>query len=263
MTKIKMLKFILVLAAVMTLAGCSGPKAEKAELRVSAASSLKNVMQELKGLFEQEQPGAAVSLNYASSGTLQQQIEQGAPVDVFVSAGKKQMDSLWNQGLVDNPRYIAGNKLVLVVSKEVSAGQQESPGDLRQLSAAGYEKIAVGAPETVPAGKYAREALEKAGIWAEIYPKLVMAKDVRQVLVYVETGNAEAGLVYKSDAMASDKIKTVFTVPAEYHSRIVYPAAVIKASQQQERADGFLRFLQTDKAQAVFKKHGFTGADAL
>lgn len=249
----------LFLAVALALAGCAGPQAEKAgkiELNVSAAASMQKVMQEIKGLYEQAHPGLTVNLNYASSGALQQQIEQGAPVDVFVSAGKKQMDALWNQRLVEKPEYVAGNNLVLVVS----AGGKNPPASLQQLSAAGFSKIAVGAPEMVPAGKYAREALEHADVWAEIYPKLVMTKDVRQVLVYVETGNADAGFVYQSDAKATDKVKTAFLVPPEYHSEITYPAAVVKASKQQEQAGEFVRFLLSPEAQAVFKKYGFAPA---
>jgi molybdate transport system substrate-binding protein len=250
------LRVVLVSAIVLALAGCSGSKAEKAdktELKVSAAASLQKVMEEIKGLYEQEHIGVSVKLNYASSGTLQQQIEQGAPVDVFVSAGKKQMDALWKKGLVDKPGNVAANNLVLVVP----AGQQNSPASLQQLGAADLSKIAIGAPETVPAGKYAKEALEHAGVWSEIYPKLVMAKDVRQVLVYVETGNADAGLVYQTDALASAKVKIAYQIPAAYHAPIIYPAAVVRASQRQEAAGEFLKFLSGSKAQAVFKKHGF------
>lgn len=250
------LKAVLVLVVVLALAGCAGSKPEKVdkpELKVSAAASLQKVMEELKGLYEQKHSGVTVKLNYASSGTLQQQIEQGAPVDVFVSAGKKQMDALWQQGLVDKPVNVAGNSLVLIVS----AGQQNLPTDLQQLNAAGFQKIAVGTPETVPAGRYAKEALEHAGVWAAVFPKLVMAKDVRQVLVYVETGNTDAGLVYQTDALASSKVKIAYKIPAEYHGPITYPAALVKASQQQEAAGEFLKYLDTPAVQAVFRKYGF------
>lgn len=249
-------KAALILSIFLILAGCSATKAEKLQLNVSAASSLKSVMQELKEMYEQEQPGLTVTLNYASSGALQQQIEQGAPADVFVSAGKKQIDALWDRGLVDKPQYVAGNSLVLVVP----AGVQKPPANLQQLTAASFRKIAIGTPETVPAGKYARESLEHAGIWTEVSPRLVMSKDVRQVLVYVETGNADAGLVYRSDALTSGKVKTAYTVPPEFHSGIVYPAAVVRSSQQPGRAEAFVKFLLTSKAQAVFKKYGFTEA---
>jgi len=256
MLKKTSLKVAAALAFFLVVAGCASTKEEQIGLNISAAMSMKSVLQELKKMYEEQHPDITINLNFAASGALRQQIEQGAPVDVFVSAGNQEMSKLYHKGLVGNPNNVAGNKLVLVVPEEL----QPPPEDLKQLTAARFRKIAIGAPETVPAGKYGKEALERAGVWAEINRKLVMAKDAQQVLVYVETGNADAGLVYQTDATARAGVRTAFMVTAEYHSPIVYSAAVVTASDQPDRAGGFVRFLQTAKVQAVFRKYGFTPA---
>jgi len=223
------------------------------ELNVSAVASLTDAANELKELYNKEQPEIKIVYNFAASGTLQKQIEEGAPADVFISAGKKQMDALQDGGLlVDSSRQnLLGNELVLIAPKgsEITGFDELNTDKVNQLS--------IGTPETVPAGKYAQEALTSMKLWEAIQPKLVMAKDVRQVLTYVESENVDAGLVYRSDTMGTEDIRIVATAPAESHSPIVYPIAIVKASQQQEAAQDFITFLTSDTAIEVFEKYGF------
>lgn len=233
--------------------GCSGePNADKT-ITVSAAASMKDVLGEIKQQFEKDNPGTKVSFNFGSSGTLQQQIEQGAPVDIFISAGKKQISALEAKGLINKPRIVAGNKLVVTVP----AGKGLEMTSLMELMRERYTKIAMGNPETVPAGKYSEEALQNSGIMEQIRPKLILAKDVRQVLTYIETAETEAGLVYMTDAKVSDKVDIVFVVPAELHSPIVYPAVVVKISRNPEQAEEFLNFMGSESAKLVLGKYGF------
>lgn len=235
------------------LGGCSGgPNAENV-ITVSAAASMKDVLGEIKHQFEINNPGARVSLNFGSSGALQQQIEQGAPVDVFISAGNRQVSVLKEKGLIGKSRIIAGNELVVVVPN----GTGSKIRSLKDLTADKYTTIAMSTPETVPAGKYSEEALKNSGIMEQVRPKLIPAKDVRQVLTYVETGEADAGLVYMTDTKASGKIDIVFVIPAELHSAIVYPAVVVNSSGNSEQAEKFLTFLGSESAKLLFKKYGF------
>lgn len=244
---------LLVLIPVLA-SGCSGGGQAEKTVNVSAAVSLKDVLGEITEAFTQKKPGVRLSFNYASSGTIQQQIEQGAPVDLFISAGKKQMDDLLNQGLVGTPQTIAGNDLVLVIP----SGSSKTINSLQELKSTWFQKIAMGNPAAVPAGKYALEALKKEGVLNNISPRLVLAKDVRQVLIYVETGNAEAGFVYRTDALKSGKVKVGLAVPPDFHSPVVYLAAVVKRAQNGDEAGRFLEFLKTAEARQIFKKYGFT-----
>jgi molybdate transport system substrate-binding protein len=188
---------------------------------------------------------------------LQRQIEQGAPVDIFISASPKEMDSLQSQGLLlSNIRKdLVRNSVVLIVP----AGSTAVYG-FRDLTKAAVKTVAVGEPQTVPAGKYAQEVLTHLGMYDQLKPKLVLAKDVRQVLTYVETGNADAGIVYATDAKISKNVNVVATAPEDSHSPVVYPAAVIKNSKNPAGAKAFLEFLAGEKARAVFQKYGFIPA---
>ncbi|MCL4442016.1 MAG: molybdate ABC transporter substrate-binding protein [Firmicutes bacterium] len=254
MKKYTVLLLVLTMALPFYLGGCAGSKGAKQTINVSAAISMKNALNEIKTLYEKDNPQVTLNFNFASSGTLQRQIEHGAPVDVFISAGKKQMDELLDKGLVKLPHAIAGNQLVLVKA----AALNKSITSLQQLAEPDVQRIAIGTPDTVPAGKYAQEAMKKAGIWEAISTKLVLAKDIRQVLDYVETGNVDAGLVYRSDIVASGKIKPEFNVPDSYHSKIVYPAAVTTSAENPQQAEEFLQFLGIGKFRDILKKYGFT-----
>jgi len=233
------------------------PSTAADELTVSAAISLKDALDEISHLYASEHPGTDVHFNLGGSGTLQRQIEQGAPVDVFISASPKDMDSLASQGLLlpDTRKDLVRNSVVLIVP----AGSTGVSG-FQDLTKAAVKTVAVGEPETVPAGKYAQEVLTHLGIYDQLKPKLVLAKDVRQVLTYVETGNADAGVVYATDAKISKKVTVVATASADSHSPVVYPAAVIKDSKNVAGAKAFLKFLTGEKAKAVFQKYGFIPA---
>ncbi|MBS3027214.1 MAG: molybdate ABC transporter substrate-binding protein [Dolichospermum sp. DET50] len=223
-------------------------------LLVSAAASLKEALEEIKPLYQQSKSNVNISYNFGSSGALQQQIEQGAPADIFISAAKKQVDALEQKGLLvaGTRNIIAKNRLVLVVPKNVGGITS-----FYSLKDAKVKKIAIGEPRSVPAGQYAQQVLEKLKIWTEVKSKLVFANNVRQVLASVESGNADAGLVYITDAKISNQIKVVVTADEKYHSPIIYPLAVVKRSKNINAAKEFSQFLSSNQAKAVFKKYGF------
>ena len=223
-------------------------------LLISAAASLKEALEEIKPLYQQSKSNVNISYNFGSSGALQQQIEQGAPADIFISAAKKQVDALEQKGLLvtGTRNIIAKNRLVLVVPKNVVGITS-----FYSLKDAEVKKIAIGEPRSVPAGQYAQQVLEKLKIWSEIKSKLVFANNVRQVLASVESGNADAGLVYITDAKISDKVKVVVTADEKYHSPIIYPLAVVKRSKNIDAAKEFSQFLSSNQAKSVFKKYGF------
>lgn len=246
----------LVLFAGGGLGGSPSPQAAKADLTVSAAISLKDALDEAKQIYAAENPNVAIAANYGASGTLQLQIEQGAPVDVFLSAAPKQMDALDAKGLLlaGTRKNLLRNEVVLIVPKDYSAGISS----FQDLTRADVKQIALGEPVTVPAGQYAKEVLTSLGIYDAVNSKAILAKDVRQVLTYVETGNVDAGIVYATDAMSSAKVKVVASAPAKSHSPVIYPAAVIKASKNPAAARAFLDFLAGPRGRAVFQKYGFT-----
>ncbi|WP_088188521.1 molybdate ABC transporter substrate-binding protein [Desulfosporosinus sp. FKA] len=232
----------------------SQAQAKPTEIMISAAASLKDSLTELQSDYAKVKPNVKLAFNFAASGTLQQQIEQGASVDLFISAGKSQMDTLEKKNLLlKNSRVnLLGNDLVLVAGKDNS-----KVTSLQDLTKAGVSQVSIGTPESVPAGKYAQESLKNLKLWNAIQPKLVEAKDVTQVLNYVETGNADAGFVYQSDAQQSKKVKVVAVVPDSTHNPIVYPAAIIAATKNQQVTEDFLKYLQSSDAQKVFQKYGF------
>lgn len=252
--------FLLILTTIGCSTGNKTPsaandtKVEPTEIMVSAAASLKDSLTELQKAYALKKPEVKLTINFAASGTLQQQIEQGAPADLYISAGKKQMDALETKNLIvkDSRIDLLGNDLVLVAGKD-----NAKVTSLEDLKKPDIAQISIGTPESVPAGKYAQEALKKLTLWDALQPKLVMAKDVTSVLNYVETGNTEAGFVYRSDAQGSTKVKVVTVVPESSHSPIVYPAAVISATKNKQVAADFLKYLQSSEAQQVFAKYGF------
>jgi molybdenum ABC transporter molybdate-binding protein len=222
---------------------------------ISAAISLKEAMQQIARQY-QTQTGTQVKLNFGASGTLAAQIEQGAPVDLMISAGVEQIDALVKAGLADpaTRRDIAGNRLVLIVPKDFA----NPPSKFQDLLDARFAHIAIGDPKIVPAGEYAMQTFKSLGIDEKLAPKLVMGKDVRQVLSYVIRGEAEGGVAYATDAAAADEsVKLAAVADESTHRPIVYPAIIIKAGNQRSAAD-FLAFLSGSDAQDIFKTHGFT-----
>ncbi len=228
-------------------------------LTISAAASLKDSLEEIASLYEQEHKNVKLIMNFGASGSLQKQIEQGAPADLFLSAGQKQMTALIDGQFVtaDSKIELLHNRLVLIVPSDATV----IPESLETLKEEGFSKIAVGEPEVVPAGSYSKESLENGQLWDTLQPKMVFAKDVTQVLTYVESGNADAGFVYESDAKLSGKVKTALVVDEESHAPIVYPAGIVMATKYPDDADQFLNFLQTAAARDIFVNHGFTVTD--
>lgn len=260
MKKKHILAFIVGIVAAFLLAiaftpnSPSGIAQQTANLTVSVAISLTNAMQEIEPLYEQSRQNTQITYNFASSGSLQQQIEQGAPVDVFVSAGERQMDGLDEKNLLlpGTRRNLLKNRMVLITPKN-----GEAITSFRDLMRSNIEKIAIGEPRSVPAGQYAREVLTNLGIYEELQPKIVFANNVRQVLTFVETGNVDAGIVYITDALQSDRVTVRATAPENLHSPIIYPVAVIKSSKYVENSKNFVQFLFTNAAKKVFEKYGF------
>jgi molybdate transport system substrate-binding protein len=237
---------------------CRHAKAAQNDLTISAAISLKDALDEAKGIYEKDHPGVAIAANYGASGTLQLQIEQGAPVDVFFSAAPKQMDALEMKGLLlaGTRKDVLQNEVVLIVPKDSKLGLTS----FKDLTRVDVKHVALGEPASVPAGQYAKETLTSLGIYDAVNAKAVLGKDVRQVLTYVETGDADAGIVYATDAMSSAKVTVIATAPPKSHALVIYPAAVIAATKNPAAAKAFLDFLEGPRGTAVFEKYGFKAA---
>ncbi len=229
--------------------------AQTTNILVSAAASLKDALEEIKPQFEKANPSIKVSYNFGASGALQQQIEQGAPADVFISAASKQMDALQKAGLIDKGtrRNLLTNTLVLIVPKNSTLNIK----DFRSLTDSNVKKISVGEPRSVPVGQYSEEVLSKLGILDQVRPKLVFGNSVRNVLASVESGNADAGIVYATDAKISDRVKVVATAASNLHSPIVYPIAVVESSKNSGKAKTYVDYLTTAPAKKIFEKFGF------
>lgn len=227
---------------------------KRVSLTVSAAISLKDSLDAIGRIYEQSRPGVKIVFNYAGSGTLQHQIEQGAPVDIFFSAAEKQMDRLESEGLLEpgTRRNLVRNTLVLVAPASSNA-----LANFQDLAKPQIKIIALGEPATVPAGRYAQQALEHLGLWNALQKKIVYAKDVRAVLAYVETGNADAGVVYRTDAEISRRVRVAAAAPEDSHDAIVYPAAILKGSKNASAAREFLEFLGSAQSREIFRKYGF------
>ncbi|MGB6482947.1 MAG: molybdate ABC transporter substrate-binding protein [Candidatus Acidiferrales bacterium] len=226
-------------------------------LTISAAISLKDSLDAIAKSYQQAHPNQHVACNYGGSGTLQHQIEEGAPVDIFISAGENQMDALQKEELLvpGTRRDLLGNQLVLIVP-----AHSEGIKDFPDLAKSAAKSIAVGDPQIVPAGMYTKQALEHLGLLPAIQRKLVFTKDVRQALAYVETGNADAGLVYATDARISNAVRVVATAPSDSHLPILYPVALLKDSKSPQAARTLLDALESPESLSVFEKSGFAAA---
>jgi molybdate transport system substrate-binding protein len=222
---------------------------------VAAASSLQQALQEITPLYTHANPSWTIDYNFAASGVLQQQIEQGAPVDVFISAADKQMNALQEKGLLvsGTQRNLLTNQLVLIVPKQSSV----SLTNFQQLVKPEVKRISIGEPRTVPAGQYATEVLNNLGILDRVQSKFVLGNNVRSVLTAVETGDVDAGIVYITDAKGSDKVTIAAIADEKLHSPIRYPIAVLKSSQSLDGSKRYVEFLQSNSAKAVFKKYWF------
>lgn len=249
-----LLSFVAALVLSGTVLTGAAHAAGKNVIQISAAISLKDALAVLKESYEKKNPDADVRFNLASSGMLQKQIEEGAPVDLFISAGKKQMDELAAKKLIvpETRSDLLSNELALVVSKE-KKGTITSFNDLPTKA----QSISIGQPETVPAGKYGKETLTNLKLWDAVQKKIMFAKDVRQVLSYVDSGNVDAGLVYRSDTVALKSGAVVAVAPKGSHSPILYPMAIIKDGKNRDAAKKFMEFLKTTEAAKVFANYKF------
>ena len=276
MNKKKFITFLsLIVVTLCAIAGCSfflptieqsnqasipAVKQENVQLLVSAAASLKVALGEItplysKAIYSKAKSNVAIRNNFGSSGDLQQQIINGAPVDIFISAATKQMDELQKKDLIvaDTRRDLLSNRLVLIVPADKGDAKE-----LKDLTSASIERIAIGDPRSVPAGQYAEQVLTQLELLQDVQSKFVLGNNVRQVLQFVESGNAQAGIVYVTDAKTSTKVKVVQVIDTKLHKPIVYPIAVIQKSTNQPSAKSYLEFLSSEPAKTIFEKYGFS-----
>ena len=227
------------------------------EVNLAAAASLKNVFDDkLIPMFEEKYPGVKVTPTYASSGDLQTQIENGLETDVFMSAANKQMNALAEEGIVDNATNLQflENKVVLIVPAD-SDSNISSFDDLKDVEG----NIAIGDPESVPAGQYAKEVLNNTGVWDDVESKLSLDTDVTAVLNQVAQGSADCGIAYATDANSTDDVKVVCEAPEDaLNTPVIYPIAAIKNTNDTNATNAFMDFLQTQEAKDIFVEYGFT-----
>jgi molybdate transport system substrate-binding protein len=231
----------------------SHSRAEPPAVLVFAAASLKNALDDAVAAY----PAAKVTVSYAASGPLARQIEAGAPAGLFISADEEWMDELAAEALIeaDSRVDLLGNKLVLIAPAASQIRLKlEKGADLAR--ALGDSRLAIGDPPSVPAGKYAKEALEKLGLWGSVEPHLARAESVRAALALVDRGEAPLGIVYQTDAAADKGVRVVDTFPADSHKPITYPAAALKGADA--AATAFLAWLKTPAAAPFFEKQGFS-----
>ena len=229
-----------------------GLRSFAASVTVFAAASLTDSLKEIAAAYEKES-GDKLVFNFGASSILARQIEEGAPADIFFSADELKMDALEKKGLLlgGTRRKLLGNALVIVIASD-SRFSLSSAEDLRKT-----KRFALAEPKTVPAGIYAKEFLTKKGLWAELELKAVPTDNVRAALAAVESGNVDAGIVYKTDAAVSKKVKVAFEVSAKDAPDISYPMAVLKESKALEAAKRFAQHLASDKAARTFSSFGF------
>lgn len=228
---------------------------EKTELFVAAAASLTDAVTEIIENYKKVQPNVVINCTFSSSGTLQTQIEQGAPADIFISASTKQVNVLEEKGLVKE-----GTKKELLINKVVlitPADNKKSITSFEDLSTEKVSTIALGEPSSVPVGQYAEEVFSYLKILGKVKSKANYGSDVRQVLTWVENGDVDCGIVYATDAALSKKIKLVCEAPKDSHKPVIYPSVVIKSSKNDVEAGEFLDFLSTSVIESVFRRYGF------
>ncbi|HWF37214.1 MAG TPA: molybdate ABC transporter substrate-binding protein [Candidatus Acidoferrales bacterium] len=258
-------RFVWAMLLAVVLATCSfapaiAPTAAAAaseEITVSAAVSLKDALDEISNLYQRQKPDTKLRFNLGGSGALMRQIEQGAPVDVFISASPDEMNALAMKGMLleGTRRDLLKNRIVLIVPVGTSGVETFQDLDKQEV-----KRIGIGEPQTVPAGTYAQQVLTHLGIYDRLKPKLILGKDVRQVLTYVASGNVDAGIVYATDAKVSDKVRVVASAQEDWHSPVIYPVAVLKDSKHAAAAKNFEAFLSGPAAKPAFEKYGFVPA---
>ena len=259
-----MKRILLALMSVFMLAflvGCGNDASKPAEtgkpstsekITVQAAASLKGALTELADAYKKSHNLAddQIAINFAGSGTLRQQIEQGAPASLFISADEKNMKMLQEKDLVSDVKPFVTNELVLVVPK----GQPKV--ELDQI--ASVKRIVLGNPETVPAGNYGKQVLTKLGVWEQVEANVVYAKDVKAVTASISQGAGDAGFIYKTDAIAAgDAVQISAVTPADSHDPVIYPIGIIK-KYDNALAKDFYQYVMSPEGQKVLEKYGFS-----
>lgn len=244
-------------AALGVLALCVAPGAavRADEILVSAAASLTDAFNEIGRAYAKANPGSTARFNFGGSGALSRQIAMGAPVDLFASASPVEMDQLMKKGLIDRASRanIASNRLALIAPK---GRRLRRWADLGRGS---VRRVAIANPETVPAGRYAKEVLQRRGLWSSVQKKAVLGENVRQTLSYVAAGDVDAGIVFATDAQIDRRRVRILetAIPGKDHTPIVYPAAVLRDAPHRAEARRFLSFLQGPTSRAILRRHGF------
>jgi molybdate transport system substrate-binding protein len=251
-----LLPVFLIVILILAITSCNS--GEKVILTVSAASSLVDAINEINVLYLRGRQNITILMNFDGSGTLEKQIENGAPVDLFISASEIQMDNLQDKNLIikETRENLLSNKIVLIVPRSNNLGLE----DFTDLTKDSVKKIAIGDPRSVPAGMYAKQVFDYFGIVGVLSPKLVFTGNVRQVLTYVESENVDAGIVFFSDVIArmnNGKVKIIATAPDEINNKIVYPVALVASTNKFKPARDYENFLLSNEAGIIFQKYGF------
>lgn len=252
MTRARATLFLLLASA------CSGSEPERPEIGVWAAASLRDVLGELEPQARAAS-GARLVLNLGSSSDLARQILAGAPADLFFSADEIEMDRVEAAGLVEagSRRDLLSNQLVVIAPAEASSDLFAGPFEPAQLADPRLTRLSLGDVRTVPAGRYARSWLEAQGVWEAVAGRVLPGVDVRAALAAVESGACEAGIVYRTDAARSARVRVVHAVPIEEGPAIRYAAAIVASRPRAREARALLAYLASDPARAVFRLHGF------
>jgi molybdate transport system substrate-binding protein len=235
---------------ILSLSGCHVDE-EKVDIYVLTAASMTEVMEEIKQLYERDHAGVTIVPSYGSSGQLKDQIIQGAPAHLYFSAATTWMEALDAEGVVQEYDALLENELVLVIGNHV----ETDITTLEELVADDIASVAIGDPGLVPAGNYAMQVLEEGELYEALLDKLIFASNVREVLTYIETGNADAGLVYKTDAYSADNLEIVTVVKG--HDPILYPVGLLEGAAETTEVRAFYEWLRREEALAIFESYGF------
>jgi len=261
----KIVSMVIATCLLMALAGCLGKEESSSqipadtkpvEILVSAASSMTESLTKIAEDYKKVAPDVRITYNFAASGVLQTQIEEGAPADIFFSASTKQMSALEEKDLTikTSRKDLLNNEVVLIAPND-------SKLDINTFEDCATDKvsmIALGNPDSVPVGQYSQDIFTTLNIWDKVSAKTNFATNVKEVLTWVETGNVDCGVVYKTDANTSDKIKVICSAPEDSHKAVIYPIAILKSSKNADRALAFIDYLSTEEAQKVFVNYGFS-----
>jgi molybdate transport system substrate-binding protein len=224
-------------------------------LTVSAGAGLKPVLEDIQKAYKQQQPNINITYNFAASGVLQRQIEQGANIDVFIAASSKNMNELQQKGLL-----LLGTRKNLIKSRIALITAKNTTGisSFQDLTKPTVKRIAIGEPRSVPLGVYAEEIFKYLGITEQVKPKLVYTRSALEIVNFVESGNVDVGIVHDTTVTASEKVKVVAIAPPTSHSPVIYPVAILNNSKNQAAAKSFVQFLFSQQVRPLYKNHGYT-----